>query len=303
MLSLVLAVLAAVTLDVALGEPRRWHPLVGFGALVQRIERVLNPAGSGDRAQGVLAWCLAVLPLTLLAGLLEQIPYLGWCVQVLALYLAIGLRSLAEHAEPIADALEAGDLPRAREQVGRIVSRDTRDLDEEGVARAASESMLENGSDAVFAALFWFVVAGAPGVVLYRLSNTLDAMWGYRTPRFLRFGWAAARLDDVLNYLPARLVALTYALCGQTALARRCWRAQAPTWDSPNAGPVMAAGAGALGLALGGAAVYHDELHQRPSLGEGAAPVAAGIRRALQLVQSGVAVWLVLLCVVAALYA
>lgn len=303
MLSLVLAVLAAVTLDVALGEPRRWHPLVGFGALVQRIERALNPAGSGDRAQGVLAWCLAVLPLTLLAGLLAQLPYIGWLISVLVLYLAIGLRSLAEHAEPIADALEAGDLPRAREQVGRIVSRDTRDLDEEDVARAASESMLENGSDAVFAALFWFVVAGAPGVVLYRLSNTLDAMWGYRTPRFLKFGWAAARLDDVLNYLPARLVALTYALCGQTALARRCWRAQAPTWDSPNAGPVMAAGAGALGLALGGAAVYHDELHQRPSLGEGAAPVAADIRRALQLVQSGVAVWLVLLCVVAALYA
>ncbi|MBT9532228.1 MAG: cobalamin biosynthesis protein, partial [Pseudomonas sp.] len=218
-------------------------------------------------------------------------------------YLAIGLRSLAEHAEPIAEALQAGDLPRAREQVGRIVSRDTRDLDEEGVARAASESMLENGSDAVFAALFWFVVAGAPGVVLYRLSNTLDAMWGYRTPRFLKFGWAAARLDDLLNYLPARLVALTYALCGQTALALRCWREQAPTWDSPNAGPVMAAGAGALGLALGGAAIYHGELHQRPPLGEGAAPVAADIRRALQLVQSGVAVWLVLLCVVAAFYA
>ena len=303
MLSLVLAVLAAVTLDVALGEPRRWHPLVGFGALVQRIERGLNPAGSGDRAQGLLAWCLAVLPLTLLAGLLAQIPYLGWCVQVLALYLAIGLCSLAEHAEPIADALDAGDLSRAREQVGRIVSRDTRDLNEEGVARAASESMLENGSDAVFAALFWFVVAGAPGVVLYRLSNTLDAMWGYRTPRFLRFGWAAARLDDLLNYLPARLVALTYALCGQTALALRCWRTQAPTWDSPNAGPVMAAGAGALGLALGGAAIYHGELHQRPPLGEGTAPAAADIRRALQLVQIGVAVWLVLLCVVAAFYA
>ncbi len=303
MLSLVLVVLAAVTLDVALGEPRRWHPLVAFGALVKRIEQSLNPAGSGDRAQGVLAWCLAVLPLTLLVGLLAQLPYIGWFISVLALYLAIGLRSLAEHAEPIADALEAGDLPRAREQVGRIVSRDTSALDEEGVARAASESMLENGSDAVFAALFWFIVAGPAGVVLYRLSNTLDAMWGYRTPRFLQFGWAAARLDDLLNYLPARLVALTYALCGQTALALRCWRAQAPSWDSPNAGPVMAAGAGALGLALGGAAVYHGELHQRPPLGEGSAPVAADIRRALQLVQSGVAVWLVLLCVVAALYA
>ena len=303
MLSLVLAVLAAVTLDVALGEPRRWHPLVAFGALVNRIEQQLNPEGSGGRGQGVLAWCLAVLPLTLLVGLLAQLPVIGWCVQVLALYLAIGLRSLAEHAEPIAEALEAGDLPRAREQVGRIVSRDTSALDEEGVARAASESMLENGSDAVFAALFWFILAGPAGVVLYRLSNTLDAMWGYRTPRFLSFGWAAARLDDALNYLPARLVALTYALCGQTALARRCWREQAASWDSPNAGPVMAAGAGALGLALGGAAIYHGELHQRPPLGEGAAPVAADIRRALQLVQSGVALWLVLLCVVGSFYA
>ncbi len=303
MLSLVLAVLAALSLDVALGEPRRWHPLVAFGGLAQAIERVLNPAGCGGRFAGVLAWCLAVLPPTLLVGLLLQIPYLGWCVQVLALYLAIGLRSLAEHAEPIAEALERGDLPCAREQVGRIVSRDTRTLDEQGVARAACESLLENGSDALFAALFWFAVAGAPGVVLYRLSNTLDAMWGYRTPRFLRFGWAAARLDDVLNYLPARLVALTYALCGQTALALRCWREQAPTWDSPNAGPVMAAGAGALGLALGGAAVYHGELHQRPPLGEGAAPLAADIRRTLQLLQRGVAVWLVLLCSIGALYA
>src|SRR3990167_6987387 len=222
MLSLVLAVLAAVGLDVALGEPRRWHPLVAFGALANRIEQYLNPAGGGDRGQGLLAWCLAVLPATLLVGLFAQLPIIGWCVLVLALYLAIGLRSLAEHAEPIAAALEAGDLPRAREQVGRIVSRDTRDLDEEGVARAGSESMLENGSDAVFAALFWFILAGPAGVVLYRLSNTLDAMWGYRTPRFLSFGWAAARLDDLLNYLPARLVALTYALCGQTALALPC---------------------------------------------------------------------------------
>ena len=296
-MSLGLSLLAGVALDVALGEPRRWHPLVAFGRLAERLEARFNAHGGGWRSHGVTAWCLAVLPLTALAWLLVQLPLLGGALEILALYAALGLRSLHEHALPVLDALRRGDLPAARDGVAKVVSRDTAALDEHGVARAATESVLENGSDAVFAALFWFAVAGAPGVVLYRLANTLDAMWGYRTPRFERFGWAAARIDDALNYLPARLAALTYALLGQTRRALACWRRQAPQWDSPNAGPVMAAGAGALGVELGGAAVYHGEVHPRPLLGEGQPANAASIAGALSLLRHGVALWLLVVLI------
>jgi adenosylcobinamide-phosphate synthase len=302
--SLFLTVSAALLLDAFLGEPKRAHPLVAFGRLADRLEQHFNGAAArGWRSHGVTAWCLAVLPLTLLAWLLSLLPTVGWLVEIVLLYLALGLRSLGEHALPVAQALWRHDLPEARRRVGWIVSRDTTQLDEEGVARAATESVLENGSDAVFAALFWFIVAGVPGVVLYRLSNTLDAMWGYRNARFERFGWAAARIDDVLNYLPARLVALTYALLGRTRRALRCWRTQAPLWDSPNAGPVMASGAGALGVVLGGAAIYHGEVHARPELGRGQAPQARHIEHALDLVWGGVGVWLLVLLFGGWLYA
>ena len=297
-MSLILSAVAGVALDAALGEPKRWHPLVGFGTLANRLEQRFNPSGGGWRSHGVSAWCLAVLPLTLLTVLLVQLPWIGWLVQIIALYAALGLRSLDQHAQPVAQALRLGDLPLARQRVGYMVSRRTEELDATGVARAGTESVLENGSDAVFAALFWFLVAGAPGVVLYRLSNTLDAMWGYRNDRFERFGWAAAKIDDVLNYVPARLVALTYALLGRTTTAMRCWQRQAPRWDSPNAGPVMTAGAGALGVSLGGAAVYHGELHQRPELGEGPPPQARDIERAMNLVWGGVLLWLLLMLIV-----
>ncbi|WP_028240830.1 adenosylcobinamide-phosphate synthase CbiB [Stutzerimonas azotifigens] len=295
-MSLALAVAAALLLDLLFGEPRRAHPLVAFGSLADRIERRLNGAdGRGWRSHGVTAWCLAVLPPVLAAWLLSLLPGVGWLVEVALLYLALGLRSLGDHVLPIVQALREGDLAQARRWVGRIVSRDTAALDEAGVARAATESVLENGSDAVFAALFWFAVAGAPGVVLYRLSNTLDAMWGYRIERYERFGWAAARIDDLLNLIPARLAALTYALLGRTRTALRCWARQARAWDSPNAGPVMAAGAGALGVSLGGPAIYHGVAHLRPALGEGPAPDARDIERALDLVWGGVGLWLALL--------
>ncbi len=289
--------LGAALLDRLLGEPRRQHPLIGFGWLAQRVEALVYgpPELSADarRERGSIAVILLLLPFTVAAGLLAWLPLIGLAVALGLLYLALGARSLTEHAEAVATALQAGDLALAREKVALMVSRDAADLDEEGISRATVESVLENGCDAIFGALFWFALAGAAGVVLYRLANTLDALWGYRTPRYLHFGWAAARLDDGLNWLPARLTALSYALVGsQPALAWRCWREQAPFWKSPNAGPVMAAGAGALGLALGGPARYHGQWQQRPPLGEGLAPCAEDIGRAVKLVQRALWLWL-----------
>lgn len=293
-MSLALSAVAAVALDRALGEPRRWHPLVGFGRYAQFVERALYAESAVPRLRGLLAMVLAVLPFLALATLTHLMPY-SFVLDIVLLYLALGWRSLAKHARVVGVALANDDLAEARRCVGDMVSRDTAAMQAGEVSKATVESVLENGNDAVFGALFWFVVAGAPGAVAYRLVNTLDAMWGYKNARYRHFGWAAARLDDVLNFLPARLTALTYAAFGRTADALACWRRQAPAWASPNAGPVMASGAGALGLALGGAACYEGVVTERPPLGEGAPAGVADIERALRLVRNGVLLWLALM--------
>jgi len=286
-----LIVCAALALDAWLGEPRRFHPLVGFGRLAQALERRIY----GDAiARGLAAVLLLLVPFALLATVTRWLPW-GAVLDALLLYLAIGWNSLGVHAGAVRDALVADDLPAARRRVGFLVSRDTAALDREGVAKAAVESVLENGNDAIFGAIFWFVAAGAPGVALYRLANTLDAMWGYRNERYLRFGRAAARLDDVLNFVPARLTALSYALAGNFNRALRCWRVQGAAWKSPNAGPVMAAGAGSLGVLLGGPASYHGAMQERPPLGEGRKSQAGDIDRALRLIRHALLLWLLVL--------
>ena len=328
---------AAVAVDRIVGEPSRWHPLIGFGRIATRLERALNrstsaadalssiAAGNGkdgtdgtatvttegtigsatsamaqrrstrdNRLRGLVGWACLVLPPPLLAAcLIHYCPL--WIAAVLhgvLLWFALGARSLQDHIAPVAIALVKGDLPAARAAAARVVSRDLADADETAVAKAAVESALENGSDAVFAPLFWFLIGGGPAALAYRLINTLDAMWGYRTPRLLHYGWAAARLDDVANYLPARLTALTYLMLGASRDAWRCWRGQAPAWDSPNAGPVMAAGAGSLQIRLGGTARYHGHDEHRPALGCGTPPVAADVGRALTLVRRTLTAWL-----------
>jgi adenosylcobinamide-phosphate synthase len=295
---------AGVLLDLLLGEARRYHPLVGFGNIAIWLERRMNRGGARFLC-GLLAWLLAVVPSVLLARQLKAIPHQGaqLAAHALMLYFALGLRSLRDHNLPIANALAQGDLAQARLLTARIVSRDTSSASETELAKASTESLLENGNDAVFGTLFWFIVAGGPGAVLFRLANTLDAMWGYRTARLRQFGCTAARIDDALNYLPARLTALSYTLLADGASGIRrawqCWHAQAPAWSSPNAGPVMASGAGALGLSLGGPAIYHGEVEQRPPLGAGPDARGADIARAWRLVARTTALWLACAAVVA----
>lgn len=288
-----LQLLAGVLLDLWLGEPRRWHPLVGFGRCAGWLESRLNTGAPWRRrVQGLLALSLLVAPPVVLCAWLLQWPLIQLLLSPLVLWFSLGLKSMGEHIAPIQQALERGDDLAARRATAMICSRDEATLE---IERTAVESILENGNDAVFGALFWFCVAGAPGALAFRLINTLDASWGYRSERFLAFGWAAARLDDLAGLLPARLTALSYALCGQTRRALGCWRHQAPRHDSPNGGPVMAAGAAALGLQLGGPTIYRGETRNKPVLGEGRSARPEDLPRALGLLRRSLLLWLAVL--------
>jgi len=303
------ALLLALLLDRILGETRRLHPLVGFGLLASELERRLNRRNTGsislytERMRGVVAVVLLLLLALLvyygLGAINEDYAVVEWGLSALVLYFTLGARSLAEHAEAVAVAIDRGDLPEAKVRVSYLVSRETEAMDESACIGATIESVLENGSDSIVAPLLWFALGsilggGAAAAVGYRIINTLDAMWGYRSERYNHFGWAAAKLDDIVNWLPARLCAICYALM---AGSRRtvyqgfsCWSEQAKHWDSPNAGPVMACGAGALDIRLGGAARYRGKWVQRSLLGMAAAPARADIARSLALVNRAVIV-------------
>jgi len=287
----------ALCLDYFLGEPKRYHPLVGFGNYAQQIEHSLNQSIDSEQKRllmGCLAVVLAVFPFFLLARYIAIEPeslFLS-LLEAVILYFSIGMQSLKKHANDIYQALQKNDLALARQNVAKVVSRDTQKMDKSDISRAGIESILENGSDAVFAPIFWFLIAGIPGVVCYRIINTLDAMWGYKTPRFKSFGFAAAKLDDILNYIPARLTALSYAMMGNWQAAIKCWKNQAKQWSGINPGVVMAAGGGALGVQLGGGDYYHGEYVARPDLGVGNEPGEADIIAALNLLERVIFLWL-----------
>ena len=296
-----LVLLSAILLDRLFAEPKFFHPLVGFGAVANTLELWVNRSTYPVFIQfflGMICWIILVLiPVVFILLSVSYISrYTGSSVVAvffdgLFLYLAIGYTSLRQHAVAILKPLMNNDLVLAREKVAWIVSRDTKHMNETEVRTATIESVLENGSDAIFAPIFWFIVGGLPAVILYRLANTLDAMWGYKTTRFLYFGRFSARMDDMLNYLPSRLVALSYALLGRFTLAIRCWHNQAHLLASPSGGVVMSAGAGALNVMLGGDTYYHGKKVVKPAFGCGLPPIDQDVSSSLALIDKTVGLW------------
>ncbi|MEU5399256.1 cobalamin biosynthesis protein [Streptomyces sp. NPDC005963] len=272
--------------DLLLGDPRRGHPVALFGQAAGAVERAL---WRDHRGWGAVHTGLCVGGATAAAALVSRTarrsPVASVALTAIATWTVVGGTSLGREARAIGAALTAGDVERARARLPHLCGRDPQYLDEQQIARAVVESVAENTSDAVVGALVWGAVAGVPGLVAFRAVNTLDAMVGHRSPRHRRFGWAAARLDDVAGWPGARLTAVLAAVAGGNApRAFGAWRADAHRHPSPNAGPVEAAFAGALGVRLGGTLSYAGRVEHRPVLHTVGRPVeVADIERAVRL--------------------
>lgn len=271
--------------DLLLGDPRRGHPVAGFGRVALALERA---AYAPSRARGALFAGALVGGAALLAELAAR--RLGRAAVLAALtWAALGCRSLARAGCTLAEHVERGDVDAARAALPTLCGRDPAGLDATAVCRAAVESLAENTSDAVVGALLWGAVGGPAGVAAYRAVNTLDAMVGHRSDRYAAFGWAAARLDDAMGWPAARLGAALAALCapladGSPRAAWRVLRRDGAAHPSPNAGRMEAAFAGALGVRLGGPLAYGGRAEERPVLGAaGRAPDAGDVRRAARL--------------------
>jgi adenosylcobinamide-phosphate synthase len=293
--------LVALALEAVFGYPQALfgalrHPVVWLGVLIAALDRRLNRAELGEAARRVLGVVGLVL-LLLLAGaaalaleaVLLPLPF-GWLAEAVLAASLLAQRSLFAQVAAVAAALEAGGLAPARRAVAAIVGRDPDSLDEAGVARAAIESLAENFSDGVVAPALWLALAGLPGLVLYKAINTADSMLGHLTPHHRSFGWASARLDDLVNLPASRLAAgllMAAAVLAPRANAAAAWRAlwrDASRHRSPNAGWPEAAMAGALGLRLAGPRVYGSERIEDAWMGEGSALAEAGhVRAALGL--------------------
>ncbi|MGE4280302.1 MAG: adenosylcobinamide-phosphate synthase CbiB [Magnetospirillum sp.] len=291
----------ALALDAVMGD-MKWlfrlipHPVVVIGRLIAKLDRKLNRPERGDKARkqrGIVLVVIMVSGAALIGAVISFVARVlphAWLFEVFFAATLLAQRGLFEHVDDVARALQHKGLEAGRYAVSRIVGRDPASLDEHGVSRAAIESLAENFSDAVVAPTFWYALFGLPGILVYKTVNTLDSMVGYRNDKYRAFGWASARLDDVLNYIPARLAGLIVTLAALVAARGNPIRAlttmfrDARHHPSPNSGWPEAAMAGALGLALGGPRKYPGLVVDQKWIGQGRARTTfADIDRALHL--------------------
>ncbi|ATL26785.1 cobalamin biosynthesis protein [Streptomyces formicae] len=275
--------------DLLLGDPRRGHPVAAFGRAAGAVERVLWRDHRGWGALHAVVCAGGAAGAAALATALVRRSPAGRAGSVAltaaATWAVVGGTTLGREARAVGGALAAGDIEVARERLPHLCGRDPQALDADGIARAVVESVAENTSDAVVGALVWGALGGVPGLVAFRAVNTLDAMVGHKSPRYRRYGWASARLDDVMGWPGARLTAVLATLAGDSRRgAARAWRADAGKHPSPNAGPVEASFAGALGVRLGGTLSYAGRVEHRPVLNaDGRAVRVPDIERAVKL--------------------
>lgn len=282
----VLGLLLGVAADAVLADPARWHPVAGFGRFAAAVERRCY---ADSRPSGVVHLAVSAGSVLVVGVAVSVVARRGGAAAeaaavAAATWVVLGGTSLAATGAALADSLDADDLAAARTLIPHLCGRDPLVLDAAGMARAGCESVAENTSDAVVGPLWWGALAGVPGLLGYRAVNTLDAMVGHRSPRYRNFGWAAARLDDAANWIPARLTALLVAAV-RPKQAREVLDAvlHPPAHPSPNAGVAEAAFAAALGLRLGGDTVYAGRVDPRPTFGTGRSPEPADIDAAVRL--------------------
>ena len=327
-----LVTVIAIFLDRLFGEPTVYHPLKGFTRLAIYVEDQwhqhrditkhspqakpiqeekqlaadIEPDNSANRAfdnaikiKGGLAAIFLIIPFVSLTAILgESLPApLNFVFNVLILYLAIGAHNLKQHVFDIQKALISEDLELARKNLATIVNRDTQQMDRQDIVSTCIESILENGSEMILAPIFWFLVLGAPGAVLCGLVHTLNIMWGYQSPHYKNFGWFIGKVNDALNWVPSRLTAFSYIVLGDMKNGWHCFNIQAKNWNSPNAELVVATGAGALNLEIGGDLYYQEQLKGRSKLGNGKIPDLSDIARASDLIDRSMILWLAFILV------
>jgi adenosylcobinamide-phosphate synthase len=279
-------VLAAILLDLWLGDPGALpHPVTGIGWIISNLERLLRPLPCPEKLSGALLLLLTVGSvylgsLALLAGAYQINRYLGAALATYLAWTCLAARSLHLQSRHVATALGQGDLVTARKRLSFIVGRDTDKLDEQQIWRATVETVAENSSDGVIAPLFYLLIGGPPLAMAYKAVNTLDSMVGYRNDRYIHFGWASARCDDLVNLVPARLTGVLMVLVAPFAglSARGAWRVMrrdGRNHSSPNSGFPEAAAAGALQVQLGGSNSYGGRIVVKPAIGDPDHPLSA----------------------------